>query len=405
MSTILGENGQRLGPKEIHAAMSLNLYDRARQAGMSLSQLLEQEDPSGQYKDGTNAFQRQFRVAGIITRSDVRGQYHASPVEAFGKNPQVRALFPEWCLRTVDEVRFRHQHVRAPFVSDDTALGSFQHPYADDTMPRLSDQTAPAIPLEETVARTRTITGTDTARSTYITRDATQARRKRVAEGASIPRAKIVTSSRLVPTYKYGIALEISYEAMRRLPIDDLAFYMRMEAIQSEIDKVAAVLDIMVNGDGNSGTSGTVSNLTTLDAAAAAGTLTLKGWIAWKSLFLNPYQITHVIGTSASILQLQLLNSGSANLPIAVRPEFGGLEPINGTLKDGVRYGISSDAPALKLVGYDRRFAIGRIFEAGSQIQEMERWILNQEQVLAMTEQEGYETIDANGIRLLDINA
>ena len=142
--------------------------------------------------------------------------------------------------------------------------------------------------------------------------------------------------------------------------VDKLAMQIRFMAIQSEIDKVAAALVIIVSGDGNSGTSATTYNLTTLDTAASAGTLTLKGWLSFKKKFANPYFITTALMQEAVALQLELLNMGSGNVPL-VQVEgltaMGRLAPINQTA-DAVRYGWDSNVTALTIVGIDRRRSV-----------------------------------------------
>jgi hypothetical protein len=59
----------------------------------------------------------------------------------------------------------------------------------------------------------------------------------------------------------------------------------------------------------------------------------------------------------------------------------------------------------LKLVGTDRRLAVERVFEIGASIQEVDRYITNQTQVLTMTETEGYDILDGVATKILDINA
>ncbi len=106
-------------------------------------------------------------------------------------------------------------------------------------------------------------------------------------------------------------------------------------------------------------------------------------------------------------LDLALLDTGSANIPL-VRTNLGGLgtalTPIN-AFSDGVRYGWTDQAPALKIVAYDRRFALEYLIETGSEISEMERFITNQTQIMTMTEVNGFATLDANAVKILDVNA
>jgi hypothetical protein len=109
----------------------------------------------------------------------------------------------------------------------------------------------------------------------------------------------------------------------------------------------------------------------------------------------------------AVALQLRLLQMPTANVPIATVPlgaAINNLTPINTTL-NGIRFGWTSEAPALKVVAFDRRRAIERFVETGSSITEMERIISNQTEVIYMTEVEGYGVIDPDAAKILDINS
>jgi hypothetical protein len=237
-----------------------------------------------------------------------------------------------------------------------------------------------------------------------MTYDAAQLRQFRVGESAEIPIATIVGNEHTVRLKKYGRGLRISYEELRRARVDKLAFYIQWMAVQSEIDKVAAALAILVAGDGNANTAATETEIVTLDATATNDVLTLKAWLAFKMLFEQPYMVTTALMRSDVALQLAMLNTGSANVPLA-NVNLGGLNvgitPINQTA-DNVRYGWTSEAPAGKIVAFDNRFALERVTEIGAEISEMERYITNQTQVFTMTEVEGYAILDSNSVRVLD---
>lgn len=403
-------DGQRPSPRDLHARMgSLSIRDEWEKNGLSLSQWLEAEDPTPErYRDGTDAFTRQLACADIRTRTHPEGDYSAHPMSRWEEaGPQGRFLFGEWVQRQIRLARRQPgPQVRLPFFSSDTALNGALRPYADDNMPRV-DITGPAIPISEIIARTRGVDSPD-FRSIYLTRDAASSRKKRVAEGAEIPRAKMTTGEHTGRAHKYGIAIESTYEQARRISIDLFGFFIQQEAIQAETDEVVYALDLLVNGDGNSGTAATNYNLTTLDAAAVAGTLTAKGWITYKLKFPSPYMLTTVLMQEATGVQLLLLNMGSANMLLATQQAslgVGGVVPINNGLADGVRYGITSDAPSLKIVGFDRRYALGRVVENGSQIREQDKWITRQVNILTLSENVGYETILGEAVRTLDVNA
>ena len=389
------------------AQMGLGVYRAAYEKGMSLSAYLEQEDPSTEYRDGLDAFGRVLQAADIRVRAMPEYGVQASAYEEFNRSEQTRALIPEWLLRTWREVQTgRPFSTRALYASTDGAAGSWERPYAEALRARTDQQVAPAIPLSELVAITTPINAAE-YRAYYLTNDATQTSMTRVAEGAEVPRVKLTGGQHTIDLHKYGRALEASYELLRRQRVDRLALTVRLMAVQAEVDKVAAIMSVMANGDGNNNAP-TTHNLTTLDSAAVAGTLTLKGWLAFKMKFANPYMMTGALAQEAVALQMMLLNTGSANVPLVAVQQPSGLgafTAINPGLRDSVALGWTSDAPALKIVGFDRRFAIERVVDVGATLTEVEQFITRQVQVLVVTEAEGYAIIEKNAINILNVNA
>jgi hypothetical protein len=374
--------------------------------GLNLSRWLEINSPS-EANSRLDAFERCLQQAGIVTRSDPAAGYYASPARMFFEGgPANRALYTEFFARKWRAVSFaRPTMQRAIYLSTDAEPGSWERPYADAEQARWDFQLAPAIPLSELIAITTPIDGQD-YRSFYMVYDAEQLRKFRVGESADIPIAKLTDRENTIHLKKYGRGLQASYEQIRRMRVDKLALQIGYMAVQSIVDKVAAALDIMVNGDGNLLTTPTNYNLTTLDADATAGTLTPKGWIAFKLKFANPYMVTASLMQEAIALQLALLTF-SANSSFVSYNAGGmvqGLTPIN-PVSNVTRYGWTSDAPANKIVGFDRRFAIEQVTEIGGTIDEMERFITNQTQIMTMTEVEGYAVMDANATKILTVNA
>lgn len=369
--------------------------------GLNLSRWLEYNSPSD--KGDLDAFERCLQEQGIITRSDPAAGYWASKASDFFNGPVNRTLYTEFFARQWRKVAYGQ---RAVYLSSDGTPGSWQRPYADAQQARWDFQLAPAIPLSELIAITTPIEGQD-YRSFYLTYSAEQLRTFRLGESAEIPIAKLSDAERTIQLRKFGRGLKASYEQMRRMRVDKLALQIATMSVQAEVDKVAAALYVLVNGDGNSNTTPTNYNLTTLDTDAQAGTLTLKGWLAFKMKFANPYILTTGLMTEAVALQLALLNVGSANVPLAnfnAGGQVQALTPINQT-SDNVRYGWTSEAPASTIVGFDRRFALEQVTEIGGEIAEMERFITNQTEVMTMTEMDGYAVMDANATKTLTISA
>lgn len=394
-------------PMDVYASVANRMLESGVEDAPTMSRVLEEISPS-EKGDQLDAFERLMLEAGIRTQSDPIAGYWASNASAFARNAGTKALLGEFFARNWRKVSYGMSQQRAALLSSDGVVGSWERPYTEATGIRPSQRIAPAIPLSELVSMTTAINGVD-YRSYYLTYDAAAVRKVRVGESADIPMARLVGAEHSIRLQKYGRGLLASYEVLRNMRVDKLAFYIQWMALQSEIDKVAAALYVLINGDGNSNTTPTTHNLTTLDSTASAGTLTLKGWLNFKMQFVNPYILTTALMPAAVALQLALLNSGSANIPLVTIPAGQGalgtgLTPIN-QFADSVRYGWTSEAPTLKIVAFDNRFALERVTEIGSEISEMERYITNQTQIMTMTEVEGYSIVDGNATRILDVNA
>jgi hypothetical protein len=374
--------------------------------GLNVSRWLEENSPS-EPNSGLDAFERCLVELDIRTTSNPAAGYWASPASAFMSGAAARTLLSEFFARQwrkISYARPSHQE-RAIYLSTDGTPGSWQRPYSDAQQARWDTQLAPAIPISEVIGMTTPIEGQD-YRAFYLTYNAEQLRKFRVGESADIPIAELADAERTIHLKKYGRGLRASYEQMRRMRVDKLALQIAYMAIQAEVDKLAAIINVMVNGDGNSGTTPTSYNLTAIDTGATAGTLTPKGWLGFKMKFANPYMVSGALMTEAIALELATLTF-SANSPYTGYNAGGmvqGLNPIN-PVGNVTRYGWTSDAPANKILGFDRRFAIEQVTEIGGAISEMERFITNQTEVITMTEVEGYAVMDANATKLLVVNA
>lgn len=387
---------------DLHKSLGFDSMERAYREGMTLSRWLETEDPSDEYKDGLDAFERQLAVMDITTTSNPERGFYADEFRKFEDAGEAgRVLQIEWMAR---QYRKHSQKARAVLQSDDAGLGGVMRPYVDAAGFR-AQQMAPAIPVAELIAL-RTQIDSNAYRALYLNDDESEYRMVRVGEAAEIPAAKLSSGEKPIDLFKYGRRLDISYEALRRTPIDTVAFYIARMAIQAEVDKAATIADVIVNGDGNAGTAATVYDLTDLDTNATAGTLTLKAWLAFKLKFKNPYNITHELVQSDVALQQLLLNTGSANVPLVnYQDTFGGFVPMNDVFRDNVRYGVTDDAPSGKIVALDSRFALEEVSEIGGSISESKKWIEKQVNTMTFTEVIGYAVIDSHATKILNLGA
>jgi hypothetical protein len=400
----------KLKPNDLLERMGPPLYEAAYKKGMSLSAYLEvYEDPSDEYKDndGLDAFGRVLQAAEIRTKSLPQIGLYASEFNEFYEQPNRRALFPEFVSRIFREVKTGKsantaEMTRDLYGSGDAVAGSWRRPYVDADEARWDQQIQPAIPLSEVIAINTPIDG-DSYRSFYLTHDANKTGMKRVAETAEVPAVKLTGNDHTIDLHKYGRRLVASYEQLRRQRIDLIALHLRQIAIQTEVDKLADIIDVMVNGDGNNNAA-VAYDLDAIDTAATSGTMTLKGWLGFKLKFDGAYILTHALTREATLLQMYMLQMGSGNVPLVTLPNaFGGLTPINRGLSDGVRIGHTSAAPANTIVGFDARFAIQQLVEIGSNITEVEKFTTRQTQDITVTEVVGYAVLDKNAVRVLNV--
>jgi hypothetical protein len=385
------------------------IREAALEEGLPTSMLLEREDPSWEYGAGMqlDAFERLLMVQGIRVNGMPWKGLYADRFERFGEDDVSIELCNEFITRTWRSVIHRPpSNNRVTFGSDDVPLNSALRPYYDAAGLR-AQQIQAAIPLNEIIANTATI-DTNSYRMAYLVEPtASQLRMVRVGESADMPETKIATRDRSVYLHKYGRAIKVTYEALRRQPIDRVALLIARIALQADLDKTATALDTLVNGDGNANAAA-VLNLTTLDPTTTPNNMTLSAWIAYIMAFPNPYALTTILAQAGPATSLMTINVGTANTMLAqLRSQLGigGLRPINPELNGDIAIGATTDAPANKLVGFDRRFAIEQLVEANADINETMRWIINQTETLTMSEVVGFDILDDTATKLLNLAA
>lgn len=379
-------------------------YEEAYERGQSLSAYFETLDPTSEHQGADaqiDAFGRVCRAAGIVPKTDAVLGLRASTLDEISVDEKQRALVPEIVARAWRRAVHASAQERIT-MSADYPQPSYMNPitYASPRYPQLQA----AIALADLVAFQTGIEGT--AYRPFYMEDAERGR-ARVSEATEIPAVVIKGREKTIDLLKYGVRIDTSYEALRRMPIDQLAYHIQRIAILTEAQKVEKVLDVIINGDGNAGTAATVYNQSELYAGAQAGlaNFNLKAWLAFKMKFKNPFTLTTALAQPDVVLALMLLSSGTANIPLSM---VGGLAAsqqvtlLNRSLADGVQAGWLDGAPANKTVGFDKRVTVERVFEISATIQEVKRWVERQVESVILSEIEGYGIIDANGSKILN---
>lgn len=400
------DGGLRVGrPKaqDIFAHMGPAVYRAAAEAGVNPSVYLETQDPSTEYRDGMDAFERLLAAGEVHTVSNPAAGIYASEMGVFDRSSQHRALVPELIARIWRAASFGGSaSTRALYTSADDLPGSSLRPYAESAAIGITSPVAPPFPLNSLIAMTTPINGS-AYRKVYMDTTAASLRRRRVAEGDDIPLGKLTTADHTINLYKYAGGVKASYESLRRTRVDKIRMWLAQEAVRNEIDKISGAINVTVSGDGNTSTAADAWRAKTdFDSTATGKTITLKAWTMFKLKFAPYFRLTHIVGAEADIAKLLLLNIGTSSMPVYMVDPTSAIS-TTGRLADGTIYGVTADVPADKLAGLDARQALEQVTEIGSNIEEIERWAQSQVQILTLSEVMNFAILTQGATKTLEL--
>jgi len=358
-------------------ALNRNMYKQASEKEMTLSQLLEQVAPT---PDGSKltAFENQLKEYEIVTQSLPGRGIIASKVEAFYRTEESKVLFPEFIATQLREALVGRSILPYLLATTTTIDGNaYRTIYCDD-----SDANKKA------------------------------AKKVRVTEAADLPKSRLKTRENSLKIWKYGRAIEASYEIIRRMRIDLLAVHIRRIGEQTAQDEVDDVLDVIASGDGNANTAAPVLKAKTdLDSSATSGKLSKEAWLRFLLRFY-PYQCNTVIASEDGLIQAlnilypsdttQMMDFLLKGMAITAKVELPQQLWTNVTLLYNPNVAKVNNHVAL--VGLDNRYCIEKVVEAGSDIQEADRFIMNQTQVLTVSENSGFGKMFNEANKILEVD-
>lgn len=212
-------------------------------------------------------------------------------------------------------------------------------------------------------------------------------KKARIAEGADIPTGKITIGSQAITLWKRGRAIELTYEAARRMRIE--LFQRQMRAIAADLahQEVESAIDVLVNGDGNTGSSAKELS-TTANAGSVKAADIIDALIEYS--FTNHFNANTIVTPKKYLKELsqmmydrQLAMGASMEVTFNIPQLSSNQITLIGT--DELKIG-SNDA----LVLMNRDLTLVRYEENGSNIQEMDNFIRNQTRLMTLTENSGY---------------
>jgi hypothetical protein len=223
---------------------------------------------------------------------------------------------------------------------------------------------------------------------------------KLTGEGAQLPETKITRAEGTVRLFKYGRMLTWTYEAVRRQRVDAIGIMLQRMGGQIGIDETDDLLEILIAGDGTSGSAVTDTD------AEVSGTLDYDELVRLQQAFPKGYRMDNMVAPDALIRTI--LNMSEFKDPLVqVRfQENGGADEIpllGGTLHRWTSTNSTSFSTD-RIVAVDSRYAIGTLMD-GDMLEESDALIDRQINRRTMSYWKGYKKLDVNASQCLDVTA
>lgn len=270
--------------------------------------------------------------------------------------------------------------------------------YVVDDMLRWATRQDNVQKIDGMIAGSRTIQGVELVRKIIELNGADAAKSFNISELGEIPFRDVKTADTSVKFGKVGSGIRISYEFARNASLDVLTPFAARIAREKELMKIEMCTNIMIAGDGTSyHPAATVYKQVAYDSSMNDGKLHFDGlikhiiamnklgvsidtvagnWDAyeqWIEMFKPTANVTTDAATRA--------NNGTA-------PKFGQWNPFG-----AINFVLNQSVPAGKLLCFSRPDTIEELVQAGSQLSEEDRNILNQSILYTNTENVGYSLI------------
>lgn len=232
--------------------------------------------------------------------------------------------------------------------------------------------------------------------TTYLEDDSEDRKQFTVSELGRVPVRSVRTSQNVVNFGKRGSGIEMSYEFGRRASLDILTPFAARIVRETELSKVAAATDILINGD-NVNAAAQVIPFSTYGGSGIDGAnfKALSKFLMARAKAGYPVD-TLVVNYDMYIdlmFMYQPTLSGNGSIPVAMEQRGAPAIQTNVSFMAnmGVNVVISSAVPAGRIIAMSKMECLEELIEAGSNISENERSIKNQSVTYIKTETTGYK--------------
>ncbi len=296
-------------------AGNLALYHEAQEAGLTLSEWLETQDPSPRDENGRiaselDAFERQLAVQNIVTNGR-----DAISVEQFFVGGAL-ILLPEYILREIKR--------GYTMVQDPAELVSVSVPEQGPTV-----------------------------RPIYLKTDAAKKSpgKRGAGGGSAYPRVQLLYRDKEAAIVDRGRAFDFSYRVVRNQKLAEFRVFLWWIGAQIAYDEIDNIYDVVMNGDNTSPASDDVFDGT-------PGTLAYTDLVHLASSFDVPAQMTHILATRGDIETILNMSPFKDATTYPASELFQKTGRVSSLMPMNAKLVVVPNATSTKLMGIDGRFAI-----------------------------------------------
>lgn len=255
--------------------------------------------------------------------------------------------------------------------------------------------------LAPMLAVSRTISGPQVL-FTVVDDDGSEYNTNAIPEGSRVPVRSIRTHEATVSMFKHGSGIRTTYEFNRRARLDLLTPFAARVARQLELSKIKAAINVLVNGDSIAGSAAPVVNQSSYNTPVAVTAtngmisyLHLLYWFVQRAQLGVP--VDTVVGNFDAMFQWMRLFQPTINGIVSpeqlIKDASGPLLSLPQLFPGPVKFAVSNSAPAGVLIGLTRAETLEELREAGGDVAEEDRAILNQTITYIRTEVTGYRLL------------
>lgn len=335
---------------------SLELYNEANEKKLSISSLLEEMDPTPRDQFGKpewplDAFERQLMLFGIRS-----GEYNSITVqELFDGRGMI--LAPEW---------FRRQIIKGMQLYTD----------ADDLIAVSAKVNGPSF--QPLYIESPSQTGKSLAK---------------FGQGASMPVVTILYRDKTISLNDYGRAFDFSYKVIQHSDLSELKVVLWYVGYNIQNDKIGAIYNLVMSGDGTVGAAGSVSAGT-----PGVDNLTYDDLVDLFVAF-RPFKMTRIIVNTvveAKILKMAEFKDPQAGFSFQRTGDV--MTPL------GAKIAVYSGAGNDYIAALDQRFAVKKGYNQELMI-EHDKIIDRKIEQAAVSQELGYSVFLEDARKYLDMSS